>query len=52
MVELPAERNVLAGHVIERAGSIPGLEGISRIFGEVWSPDAAVAPLMGGNNTR
>src|SRR5882724_2093059 len=35
VIELPAECNVLAGHVVKRAGSVPGLERVSRIFGEV-----------------
>src|SRR6266853_5321032 len=35
VIELPAECNVLAGHIVKRAGSVPGLERVSRIFGEV-----------------
>src|SRR5580692_11063726 len=35
VIELPAERNVLAGHVIECAGHIPCLVRITGILGEV-----------------
>src|SRR6266853_1440113 len=35
VIELPAECNVLARHVVKRAGSVPGLERVSRIFREV-----------------
>ena len=34
MIHLPAERNVLAGHVIEGARNIPGFEAVAWIFGE------------------
>src|SRR5216684_4588273 len=35
MVVLPAESNVLAGHVIVSCGHVPGLVGVAGIFGEI-----------------
>src|SRR5437667_12297931 len=35
VIKFAAKSNVLAGHVVKRAGSVPRLERVSRIFGEV-----------------
>src|SRR5215472_5096888 len=36
MIELPAERDVLARHPVESAVSVPRFEWIARILREVW----------------
>src|SRR5258707_11732546 len=57
MVEFPPECDVLAGHVIKRAGSIPRFVRVPRIFGEVrraggsrraiaWRQQHQIAPLI------
>src|SRR4051812_7442018 len=34
---LPAERDVLAGHIVKRRGGVPGLEWIAWVLREIWS---------------
>src|SRR5580704_6096373 len=38
MIELPAESNVLAGHIVEGGRRIPRLVWIARVLGEVRRP--------------
>src|ERR1700730_3664384 len=45
MVKLPAERNVLAGHVVVGSRDVPGFVRIAGILREIWSSRSSRCPV-------